>query len=297
MDTKVLRTFLAVAHLLNFRKAAQELNYSQSTISDHIQIIEQNLGVQVFERLGRKIYLNEYGKKLVPYAKRIVQDELELFNEMHSDQRIAGRLRIGAAETLAAYWLPAIIKEYHLLYPQVEVVITMADCMEFTKMLEYDQIDIAFSMHDETGNDLITQYPMFEDITVLIAAPDHPLASSKVVTVENLEEVSLIQTEAGCCYRIELDAFFKRCHIPVKTIMELTSLEAIKECVKSGLGISLLPRIAVEKEILAGELVAISLTGCKIPYRVNMIFHKQKWISPPLSAFCKHMLENHRKSP
>lgn len=291
-DTKVFRTFLTVARLLNFREAAEELNYAQSSVSDHIQTIEQELGIKVFERIGRRIYLNDYGKRLIPFAERFVRDESELFAELREDGKISGKIRIGAGETLSAYWLPPILKEYHLLYPDVEISLEMDDCLRFPKRLADNQIDVAFSMHDESGNSSILQYHLSEGDTVFITSPENSLADSRMIKAEDFSSIPMIQTEAGCCYRTELDAFFDRNNVPVNTILELTSIEAIKQCVKSGLGVSLLPRMAVEKELSSGELLPLSLADCEIPFHVNMIFHSQKWISPPLAAFRDHLLEN-----
>lgn len=277
---------------LNFREAAEELNYAQSSVSDHIQTIEQELGIKVFERIGRRIYLNEYGKRLIPFAERFVQDESELFAELREDGKISGKIRIGAGETLSAYWLPSILKEYHLLYPDVEISLEMDDCLRFPKRLADNQIDVAFSMHDESQNSSILQYHLSEGDTVFITSPENPLDDSRIIKAEDFSSVPFIQTEVGCCYRIELDAFFDRNNVPVNTILELTSIEAIKQCVKSGLGVSLLPRMAVEKELSSGELLPLSLADCEIPFQVNMIFHSQKWISPPLAAFRDHLLEN-----
>lgn len=293
MDTKIFRTFLVVARCLNFREAAEELNYAQSSVSDHIRTLEQELGIKVFERIGRKIYLNEYGKKLIPFAERFVQDESELLAELRGDGRISGKIRIGAGETLSAYWLPPILKEYHLLYPEVEISLEMDDCLKFPKRLADNHVDVAFSMHDESENNLILQYPLFEGDTVLIASPESPLIASRIIKAEDFSSIPLIQTEEGCCYRKELDTFLEQHHVAVNVILELTSIEAIKHCVKSGLGVSLLPRMAVEKELSSGELIPLFLADCEIPFQVNMIFHSQKWISPPLAAFCDHVLKNH----
>lgn len=289
MDIKLFQTFITVAKLLNFRETAEELNFSQSSISDHIRNLEQELGVKLFERLGRKVFLNEYGEKLIPLAERIIQDEREIHWLFNKEEKISGLLRIGAAETLSVFWLPPLLKEYRITYPDVKVILKMADCLEFPKMLDHNMIDVAFSLHDECENEYISQVDIFEDSTVFIVAPDHPLAALETLTIHELENHSFILPEAECCYRIELEEFLKRWNIKVNTIMELSSLEAIKQCVKSGLGISLLPRITVEQEINSGELVILHIETCKISICAKMIYHKQKWISPPLSAL-KNMI-------
>ncbi|MFL0195026.1 LysR family transcriptional regulator [Clostridium sp. WILCCON 0269] len=296
MDIKQLQTFIIVSKLLNFREAGEELNYSQSSVSDHIRNLEQELGVKLFERLGRKVFLNENGKKLISPAEKMIQYEKEIHQLFNKDEKISGLLRIGAAETLSVFWLPPILKEYRITYPDVKVTLRMADCCEFPKMLSHNMIDVAFSLHDQSQHDYISQINIFEDSTVFIVAPDHPLADLKTITIHELENHSFILPEAECCYRVELEELLKKCNVKIDTIMEFSSLEAIKQCVKSGLGISLLPKIAVEEEINTGELDTLSIEDCEISICAKMICHKQKWTSPPLAAL-KNMILQKKITP
>lgn len=289
MDIKQLQTFVIVAKLLNFREAGEELNYSQSSVSDHIRNLEEELGTKLFERLGRKVFLNENGKKLISLAEKMIEYEKEIYGLFTKDEKISGLLRIGAAETLSVFWLPPILKRYRITYPDVKVTLRMADCSEFPRMLSHNMIDIAFSLHDQSQHDYISQIDIFKDSTVFIVAPDHPLAKLKRIRIHQLEDHSFILPEAECCYRVELEEILKRHNVKIDTIMELSSLEAIKQCVKIGLGISLLPRIAVEQEIATGEFTTLIIENCDIPISAKMIYHKKKWISPPLNAL-KNMI-------
>lgn len=284
MDVKQLQTFIVVSRLLNFREAAEELNYSQSTVSDHIRNLEQELGVKLFERLGRKVFLNEEGKKLIASAQRMIQDAEEIQKLFSKDEKVQGTLKIGAAETLCVFWLPPLLKEYSKIYPQVQIILKMADCLEFPEMLEKNIIDVAFGLHDESEQLKLSQIDLFDDTTILVAAPDHPLAALKKITVGELENQSFILTEAGSGYSLEFKELLQSLNVNVNTIMEFGSLQAIKQCVKNGLGITLLPRIVVDEEIQRGELVMLPLETCQIPIHAKMIYHREKWMSAPLAA-------------
>ncbi len=284
MDVKQLQTFIVVSRLLNFREAAAELNYSQSTVSDHIRNLEQELGVKLFERLGRKVFLNEQGKKLIASAQKMIQDAEEIHNLFNNDEKVQGTLKIGAAETLCVFWLPPLLKEYSKIYPHVQIILKMADCLEFPEMLEKNIIDVAFGFHDESEQLQLSQINLFDDTTIFVAAPDHPLAALKKITMCNLENQSFILTEAGSGYSMELKELLLSLNVKVKTIMEFGSLEAIKQCVKNGLGITLLPRIVVDEEIQRGELAMLHLEIGQIPIHANMIYHREKWMSAPLKA-------------
>lgn len=284
MDIRQLQTFLVVAKLLNFRAAAEELNYSQSTVSDHIRNLEQELNVKLFERLGRKVFLNEQGKKLISSAERMIKDSEEIHKLFDNDKKVEGLLRIGAAETLCVFWLPPLLKEYSKMYPDVQIILKMADCLEFPEMLEKNIIDVAFGLHDESGQQHLSQIDLFQDSTIFVAAPDHPLTALNKITPYQLENQSFILIEAESGYSMELKRLLESLNIKVNTIMELGSLEAIKKCVQNGLGITLLPNIVVDKEIQRGELVALPIEIDEITIYPKMIYHRDKWRSSPLEA-------------
>lgn len=275
---------MAVARLLNFRAAAEELNYSQSTVSDHIRNLEQELGVKLFERLGRKVFLNEEGKKLISPAEKMIQDAEEIHELFNKGEKIHGTLRIGAAETLCVFWLPPLLKEYSKIYPQVRIILKMADCLEFPELLEKNSVDVAFSLHDESKRKYLSQIDIFDDSTVFVSAPDYPLAALKKISMHELEDQSFILTESESGYSMELKNLLKKLNVKVDTIMELGSIEAIKQCVKKGLGITLLPIMAVKKEIEDGELVALPVEIDDINIHAKMIYHVDKWMSAPMEA-------------
>lgn len=283
MDIKQLQTFVAVARLLNFRAAAETLNYSQSTVSDHINNLEQELGVRLFERLGRRVFLSAHGERLIASAERMIQGADEIRGLFLQDVEVCGSLKIGAAETLCAFWLPPLLKEYRLAYPNVQVMLKMADCLEFRKMLEQNLIDVAFSLHDESGHTQLIQIDLFEDFTNFVAAPDHPLAALETVSVRELADQSLILTNVGG-YRTELEELLRNRNVTLERVMEFGSLEAIKQCVKNGLGLSLLPKITIDQEIRRGELAVLSVAIEPILIHAKMVFHREKWLSAPMAA-------------
>lgn len=284
MDVKQLQTFIVLARLLNFREAAEELNYSQSTVSDHIRNLEQELGVKLFERLGRKVFLNEEGNKLISSAQKMVQDVEEIHELFNKGEKVHGNLRIGAAETLCAFWLPPLLKEYSKIHPNVRITLKMADCLEFHGLLEKNIIDVAFSLHDESRTKDLFQIDIFDDSTVFVAAPDHPFSALKKITMSELENQSFILIKSESGYTMELKKSFQKLNVQVDTIMELGSIEGIKQCVKKGLGISFLPRIAVDKEIKNGELVILPVETDNILIHAKMVYHVNKWVSSPLEA-------------
>lgn len=287
MQIKQLQSFLMVAQLLNFGEAARSLNYSQSTVSDQIRSLEEYVGVRLFERIGRSVFLTEPGKRLVPFAERMVRDAVTLRNLFHDSDAVYGTVTVGAAETLCAFWLPPLLKKYRILYPKVQINIKVGNCIEFPQWLQQDNIDVAFGLNDESEQPHLRQLCLFRGDTVFIVSPDHELCLESVLEPNCLTGQTLLLPEGYCGYPMDLKELLEQKQIKAKMIMEFGSIESIKQCIKNGLGVSMLPRIAVEEELKRGELVCLPWTGPHIPIQAQMLFHRDKWMSPPLAALEK----------
>lgn len=284
MVIKHLQTFLIVARVLNFGEAARTLNYSQSTVSEQIQGLEQDLGTKLFERMGKKVFLTEQGRKLIPFAERILKEAAEI-RDMFSDNRtVSGTLNIGAAETLCVFWLPPLLKEYQKSYPAVQINIKVGNCTDFPQWLQQNSIDVAFSLNDEAKQQQLRQLELFRGETVFVASPEHQLASGNVLQPQDLAGQTLLLPEGYCGYPVEVKNLLEKEQVKANTIMEFGSLEAIRQCVKNGLGISLLPELVVREEVKRGELVSFQWGGQPILIQAHMVFHRDKWLSPPLKA-------------
>ena len=284
MDIKQLQTFLVVARLLNFRAAAEELHYSQSTVSDNIRALEQELNTKLFERLGKKVFLNEQGQKLIPFAEKMVSNAKDIYHLFDPASKVEGSLTIAAAETFCISWLPPLLKKYSTLYPNVQITLKMGNCLDFPNLLIQNKIDAAFTLHDESHLSQLSQIDLFKSPAVFVASPNHALTRLEEVSHELLSKQPFILTETKGSYSLDLKNWMESLGIPFKPIMELSSLEAIKQCVKNELGITLLPYIVVSKELQSGELALLSTDSPDFFIHTHMLYHTDKWMSPPLTA-------------
>lgn len=284
MYLRNLESFLTVARLLSFGEAARTLNYSQSTISEQIHSLEEYLGARLFERMGRKIFLTEQGKQLLPVAERLVRETKDLKNLFSDKQLVAGAITIGAAESLCVFWLPPLLKEFRSSYPKVQINLKVGNCVDFPYWLQQNMIDVAFGLNDESEQQQLRQIELFRGETVFIVAPDHDLAEIPLLDIGHLTGQTVLLPEGFCGYPMDLKDLIEENRIKANTIMEFGSLESIKQCVKNGLGISLLPRISVQDELNRGELISLEWAGPDIPIQAQMLFHRDKWLSPPLAA-------------
>ncbi|MDY5910963.1 MAG: LysR family transcriptional regulator [Inconstantimicrobium porci] len=285
MDFRQLNAFLTIGKLQSFTAAASELGYAQSTITTQIKSLEDELGVKLFDRIGKNITLTHEGKKLIPYAKQMIKLSDDIKNVVFSEDAPSGTLTIGAAESLCVIRLPEILKEYRKLYPNVEVTLKFGSCSDFRHFLRDNLIDVAFSLGRKIDSDEFIAEVEFDEPMVLLAYPGHPLVNKKEVYPKDIENEPLILTETGCSYRASFENIMTDNNISINTVLETGSVQAIKQFTMSGLGITLLPKVAVEDEIKNGRLIPLNWKGPDFGIVSQVLYHKDKWISPALRAF------------
>ena len=285
MDLKQLNTFLTISRLQSFTKAAEELSYAQSSITSQIKLLEDELGVKLFERMGKNIFLTHEGKKLIPYARQMLSLSTDIKNNLSENMLPSGLLTIGVAESLCVIRLPEIIKRYRKLYPNVEISLKFGSCADFKHYLNDNLIDVAFSLGSKIeNNEFISQIEIDEPMC-LLAYPGHPLTNKKEVFPTDLEGESLILTEIGCSYRAAFERILKDANVYPHITLESGSIHAIKLFTMSGLGICLLPQIAVYEELASSKLIPLHWCGPKFNIVSQVLYHKNKWLSPALQAF------------
>ncbi len=276
--------FRSVARVGSFTKAAEMLDYAQSSITAQVQSLEEELGNRLFERLGRKVVLTKEGEKLLTYADQILKLSAEAREVISGSAAPRGTLSIGAPESLCVYRLPELLQNYRKLYPAVEIVLKIGTCIDFINWLRNNEIDVAFFLEREINiQDLIVKI-LFDEPLVMLAGAGHTLTRKDQVGLEDLHGEYLILTERGCSYRAVFEAMMNEAGVQPSSTLEFGSVEAIKKCVISGLGITLLPRVAVEVELAGGQLIDINWSGPDFNMATRIAYHKDKWISPALQA-------------
>lgn len=283
MELKRLHTFLVLSEIKNFTKTAEYLHYAQSNITTQIQHLECELGVKLFERMGKNITLTPEGEELIVYARQILSlsDDLKYKFSNKSD---CGRITIGASESICIYKLPEVIKTYQLEHPNVELYLNVLDTTDFIPLLSNNTIDISFALDSPIHNSSINTALQIDETICAFSIPEHPLAQKATVTIEDFINVPLILTGQGCCYRKLFEKDLSYASITPKIVLETSSLQVIKQTVLSGLGICVLPQFSVQKELNNNELVKINyVTNYKLASQ--LIYHKDKFLSENLKDF------------
>lgn len=290
MESRHLRTFRAVASSLSFTRASTELGYAQSSITSHIQALEKELGVPLFDRLGKRVALTEAGKRLHEYAGKLVNLEEEARAVVSGDGQPSGTLSISAAETHCTYRLPPILSEFRTRYQDVRLILRPSRSGalddELKRGLNDGSVDLAFIMEEPVESPNLLVEPLVPEPALIVAPPDHPLASLPAVGPRDFAGEAVLLTEEGCAYRRLFEGANKNVAPETgPTILEFASVEAIKQCCVAGTGIAVLSAASVEKDINRGRLVELPWTGPEFGVVTQIVRHKDKWLSPNVAAF------------
>ncbi|MCL1630354.1 LysR family transcriptional regulator [Sporolactobacillus sp. CPB3-1] len=286
MEIKQLQTFQKAAELLNFTKTAEQLNFAQSSVTAHIKALEDELGIPLFDRMGKRLQLTVAGKKLLQYANRILSLVDEAHKMIHVQGEPEGELVIGASESLCTYRLPPVLLLFRQRYPKVRFhfVPGMSD-QSLVEQVTKGALDAAVLMDEGEETDLLHVVPLQREPIVLAAAADHPLAKFDQIGPQDLYKEPLLLTEKNCCYRRGLDRALAERQLIPEQISEFASIEAIKQCVIAGIGAALLPQMTIRKELEDGLICILPWIDDSIQIFSKLVWRKDKWVSPALHAF------------
>lgn len=284
MDIRQLATFQAVARFLSFNRAAEELHYAQSSISSQIQALEEELGVRLFDRLGRSILLTEAGGKLLQYAERMLELAEETRSEVMGAKELKGSLTVKVPETLGVHRMPPVIKEFRSRFPKVRMRFTSCSHEGLQKDLRTGITDLAFLLSDSiNAADLSSEVLGIEPL-MLVSHPGHRLAAQPSICISDLKGETILFSTVDCSYRRSLESILISEKIAYEPL-EFNSVAALKPCVMAGVGITILPEVTVAEDISRGLLAPISVADEQLEVATLMIWFRNRWLSPSLNAF------------
>lgn len=285
MELRQLATFRSVAQHLNFTRAAAELDYAQSSVTAQIQALEEEIGLPLFDRVGRRVSLTEAGQRLLWYADRMLELAQEAKAVLAGATVPTGSLTISAPETICSYRLPAVLHEFKQKFPEVRLTFKPMPSNELRPAVSEGVLDVAFLLDELVHASNLNVEVLRDEPVCLVAPPNHRLSSLAAVKPANVEGEPLLLTEFNCSYRAVFKRALAEAGVYPNIVMEFGSVEAIKQCVIAGLGLTVLPAVAVQREIESGDLIALNWAGTPLKVALQMAWHRDKWISPALNEF------------
>jgi DNA-binding transcriptional LysR family regulator len=295
VELRQVETFRAVAEELSFSRAAHRLGYVQSSVSAQVAALEKDLGAPLFDRLGRKIALTDAGRVMLRYSSRLL-DLTEEAREAVADAgvgsgEVTGTLTVSAPETLLTYRLPRLLALFHERHPKVRLSVRPSAVGRLVgsmrRSVEEGGVNVAFVLDGPVEVSGLSVEPLLEESVSVIVPAAHALASSSMVASRDLSGETVLLPEApesGCAYRGQFERQLGAASVVPAEKMEFQSIEAVKQCVAAGMGVSVMPSVAVSAELEDGKLAALRWQE---PFEVltQMVWHEERWQSPALRAF------------
>jgi DNA-binding transcriptional LysR family regulator len=298
MDFDQFRSFVEVARLKNFSRAAGKLGLTQPAISTQIRQLEEAFGVRLFDRIGKKVFLTQPGIMLLDHASKILNVEREAMEALRDLMpNPAGHLNLGATEASCLYLLPKVFSVFKKRHPEVQISVYRNFTTKIVEKLMEDSVDLGFVSLPVSAREIET-VPLFREPVDVAMAPNHPLASRPVVTVEEIARYPWIFPKASRT-RVMLEELFRGARPPVHVTMELSGVETIKKFVGIGLGISLLSRSYATAEVKAGTLKLVPLAEPRLERQVGLAYRTDRYLSRSSQAFieiAKRHFHRHNES-
>jgi|SRR5579884_72448 len=285
MLSQRIRVFQAVAKFLSFSRAAQELSISQPGVSFHIKALEQEYGAELFERVGRRLYLTDAGRTLAAYVQRAGLLEEEAMVAMQELKGLeSGLLVVGASATIGIYLLPEVVGEFRKRHPGIKVSLRVGNKRHTLERLLQNELDFGLVAGPIT-HDALSPEPYLDDELVVIVSPAHRFARQKIVYPGELRRETFLVRESGSGTQELMDERLSQLGVEPADTMQLGSTEAIKQAVAANLGISIASRYTVEAELAGARLCVANVPSLRLQRRLLLVHHKDKRLSKTAVAF------------
>lgn len=282
MEIRNLITFLRVAELQNFTRAAQELGYSQSNVSAQIKQLEQELDRRLFDRIGKNVFLTSYGEAMIPYAKQAVSTVLQMETFMKSEATLEGTVRVGITDSLSELRLDDALLSFHRRFPRAKLEITLDATAALLEYLRHGQLDAACLIADPL---LPTEWMVWHAIetpVVLVANPTHPLAGRQQVSVSELSKQEFVLMESTAPYSRQFENTLSANRLECQPFLRIQSADTARRLVERGPFMSVLPLYTVQASLNEGSLCRIDVPECAWTQNVQLVLHQSKVITPQI---------------
>ena len=288
MNLYHLRVFQRVAEHEHITRASEELILSQPAVTKIIQSLEHDTGLELIERHGRRIVLTHAGHVLHSYARRMFALEREMEEELAVLRDVeTGEIKLAANTTTGVYLLPPIVSRYRNLYPQVRLYMTILNSHEIIEKTLNWTLDFGLVEGDSAALPSGLHVEVFaQDELVLVVSPGHHWSKLDELNPEALREGELLMREQGSGIREVIAQALMIHSVQVHPMFTLPDNEAIKQMVISGVGAAIVSALAVQRELVSGDLIRIPIAGVDLRPQLSLVRRMDKQLSRAAQAFC-----------
>ena len=291
MELRNLVTFIHVAELGSFTKAAEQLGYSQSTISFQIKQLEDELGCLLFERINHTITLTEKGHELVLYAHKICTLTDELKESLEEEKSYSGHIHIVTPDSVCDYIINRNYIDFHNKYPHISVKFTTADTSVMFDMLDHNEADVIITLDSHSYN---KDYVIAKEEPLsmhFVANSKSEFAGKSNLSIYDIASKQFVLTEYGQGYRRVFDKELAKKSLHITPVLEIGRTDMITSLIAKGDMISFLPDFVTKDMVEAGNLCYLDVCDMNIDIWKQLIYHKNKWLSKSLKTLINYIME------
>lgn len=291
MEIRNLITFTQVAGLLSFTKAAEQLGYSQSTISFQIKQLEEELDCLLFERINHTITLTQRGRELVDYAHQVLALTDEFKESIARDEELSGHIHIVSPDSVCDEMINSHYIDFHKRYPNISIKFTTADTADMFDMLDHNEADFIITLDNHAYN---KDYIIAKEERLsmhFVASANSRFSSAKGISIKDIINEPFVLTEYGQGYRRVFDRELAKKSLEITPVLEIGRTDIITSIIaKSGM-ISYLPDFVTEDLVRSGELTYLDVCDMNLDIWKQLIYHKNKWLSKSLKTVIEYIKE------
>lgn len=286
MNVQQLKVFLEACSARTLQEAADKLGLKQPTVSFHIRKLEEELSLKLFHKHARSLYPTDTAADLLPYARRIVALMDDAHSMMNERRELGeGKLKLGASYTPATYFMPPHLAEFGKQQPRVRLQLIVKKADSVLVMLRNYEIDVAIVSLPLAPIDGLIVQPLIEDELKLLLSPEHPLAAKGELSEHDLPGQTFLLHEAGSTSRKLTDEWAEHIGLRWQSVMELGAIETIKEAVKCNIGVGVLPKRSVLREVESGDLIMRDLPRYTNRRHICLVYRDEEQLARQVRSF------------
>ena len=292
MELRNLTTFIHVAELGSFTKAAEQLGYSQSTISFQIKQLEDELGCLLFERINHTITLTERGHELVSYAHKICALAEEFKEELSADEECASSIHIVTPDSVCEELIQNYYIDFYNKYPSISIKFTTADTLVMCNMLDHNEADLIITLDSHTYQ---KDYVIAKETPLsmhFVTNASSKFTNKKKLSIKDIINEPFILTEYGQGYRRVFDRELAKKSLEITPVLEIGRTDIITKLLTESNMISFLPDFVTKEYVDDGKLCYLDVTDMKVEIWKQLIYHKNKWISKSIKLFIDFLINS-----
>ena len=288
MEFREITTFLQVAQHQSFSKAARQLGYSQAAVTIQIKQLENELGVHLFDRIGKQISLTHQGQVFYQYAISIQKDLAQARQAVSDSSELNGKLCLGTIESICASIFPELLSEYHRLYPEVTISIVTDSPDVLLERMNENAIDIVYLLDRRIYDNRWHKTLEIPEENIFVASPGHELAQAdRELELDEVLQFPFLLTEKDASYRHMLEQYLAASDRSIRPFLEIGSTEFIIHMLLKNTGISFLPEFTIRREVEQKRLTALKVRGFQMQTWRQIYYHKDKWVTREMQEFLR----------